>query len=261
MHSIDSQTFAIDVTRDEDFSFEWTIKDSAGLPRDVSAATFTFTVKKSPDDPQSSAKFVLVSPASGGIDMTDAAIGKVIVNGTKANLSGLTGDHVYDLQMVLAGITTKFPRIGPALFRVHKGVTTAGSAPPSFLTIEPLEVWPFFFEGIVSDGDFLGKKLNINRSGQTAEIVHVHFEADGAPTGGTAVVALQDDDVSPSLIVNLNIPSGTTNMDFDVDASVAGATIIPLFSLATISGKKLSVKVPTARGMERVRIWAGVRRA
>jgi hypothetical protein len=118
--SVNVNTLEIVASRGDDHKVRFTVKNAAGVAYDVSANTFTFTVKASLDDAIGAAKFQRASPAGSGIDLTNAASGIVDVNILPANTGGLAGNYFYDLQMVESGLTYT---IAQGRFRVSKEVT------------------------------------------------------------------------------------------------------------------------------------------
>jgi len=98
---------------------------SGDVAQNVTAGTFKFTVKFSLDDVIGSAKFQKTSPAANGIDLTDAATGKIVVNFIPSDTQALAAGYYYDLEMVLAG-KTRTLRAGR--FTVTKDVSTPGVA-------------------------------------------------------------------------------------------------------------------------------------
>ena len=120
MISTNPNTGEVIIDRGDDQTIRFTVTDVAGAVKDVSAGTFTFTVKASFDDAIGAALFQRTSPAGNGIDLTLAATGIVDVNLVAANTTSLAGRYVYDLQMVLAG-NTRTLRTGA--FIVRKEVT------------------------------------------------------------------------------------------------------------------------------------------
>ncbi len=126
MLEVDPLNGNITMDRGDYFDPQFTVVDAAGTPLDVSAASFTLTVKKSIDDAIAAAIFQLTTGASQ-FDMSQAAQGIVKVKGLETLTQSLSGDFQYDCQMILASLTRT---IQPAArLRIRKDVTTVGTAP------------------------------------------------------------------------------------------------------------------------------------
>lgn len=125
---VDPIAYDVVIDRADDQELKITIIDSAGAPLNVTGASFRLTVKESIDDSQASAKFVK-SSGSGHFDMGQAASGIVICDILAADIAGLAGDYVFDVEMTLSGkVRTLIPA---AAFFVRKDVSTDGATPPA----------------------------------------------------------------------------------------------------------------------------------
>ena len=250
MLTVNPQNRDITIHRFTDEPLKFTIRDSAGSLLNVAAAVFKFTVR---DVFDGTVIFQLASP-SGGIDMASAASGVVLVNIPRAFTAAMSGRYVYDLQMLLASKIT-LPA-GTGKFTVLKDITGTGAAPVIIPPLQFLTYLTFDFIDQLADGDILTQDFNLART-STITIRHVHIDADIGPSGGAATFALQDHPTAPTQVINTIVPNSlgaAIHQEFDVDA--APATLTP-FILAQSSGKKLTIKVPTARNIEHGRFILG----
>lgn len=121
--TVNNNTGRITISRGDDQTIRFTVKNSAGVAYDVSSNSFKFTVKQYIDDLIGAAKFQKTS--GDGIDLTDAATGIVDVNVADTDTSALAGPYVWDLEMVE---NTEIKTLAQGVFIVTKDVSTPGAA-------------------------------------------------------------------------------------------------------------------------------------
>lgn len=128
------------ISRGDDLPFlRYTVKNAAGVPYDVSANTFKFTVKADVDDSIADAMFQKQNPAGNGIDLAQANTGIVDVHFAAADTASLAGTYVFDLEMTENG---KADTLDGGAFVVRKDVSTPGvpPSPPSVLVPFPGDI-------------------------------------------------------------------------------------------------------------------------
>lgn len=124
--SINPSTFDISYLRGDAHRITFTVTKPDGSLQDLTGwSGFKFTVKKSLEDDISAAKFQKTYP-SGGITVPTPSNGQILVDIASADVAGLAGQHVYDLQASDASGLVKTLRL--ARFLVGKDVTTDGVA-------------------------------------------------------------------------------------------------------------------------------------
>jgi len=241
-----NNAWTIQAYRNEDAYLKFTLRDSAGNLLNVLSDTFKFSVR---DQYDGTLLFQLASPASSGIDLTNGGSGVIIVKIPRAYTAAMNGRYFFDLQRTHAG-DIDLPA-GAGLLLVLKDITGVGGSAPT--VVPPLQFLTYLnlsFDRQLQDGDFLVRDFNLARTG-TITVRHAHVDAEIGPSGGSATFNLQDDQVAPTQTVSLIVPSSSgapVGQEFDADISVP--TLTP-FVLTPISGKKLSIKIPTANSIER----------
>ena len=100
-NTVDPQTFDVTVIEDRDWTLEFTITDEADVAVDITGATANFTVKKDLDD---AAGIFTPKTVGAGITLTTPLSGKLQVTGVPADTDGNDGNHIYELDITIAGI-------------------------------------------------------------------------------------------------------------------------------------------------------------
>lgn len=128
--TVDPNTYDITILRGDDQTVRFTVTTSTWAAQDVSAWSFAFTVKSSPDDAIGSALFQKTT-GGGGIALTTPLSGIVDVSIAAADTAAMAGNYYYDLQGTDGSGLAHTVRL--AKFSVRKDITTPGIAltPPT----------------------------------------------------------------------------------------------------------------------------------
>lgn len=239
------QNYTITIDRGDDQPLLVTILDYLGAPFNATGATFLFTVKASPDDAQTDAKFSRASPVGNGIDIASASAGQVTVNFIPTNTVNLGGWYYYDLQMTEQ--TGKIRTLRSGRFFVRKDISTSGSAPVPTVPYEALTLVSIPI-GTPVDNDLLLREFDIART-KNMELRYAHISGKNGPNGGNAIIFIQDDPTTPVQLIGLSInSSGGAPFSADFDRAPAAPTL-GVFILTEASGDKLNVKISTVNAL------------